>query len=93
MGYYWDIFNSIFDVSLQDDAIPTCLDNHLQHILELSVPHLSHTVGDMVIQRTPNRVRKVMDFSSALVVLRHKAKGRGDERQGWVGNFFYSVAS
>ena len=36
----------------------------------------------MVIDRATNRVRKVMDFLLAPIVLRHKAQGGRDKRHG-----------
>ncbi len=68
-------------------------DDHLQHVLEQSVSHLSYTVRDMVVDRATNRVRKAMNFSLAPVMLRYKAQGGRDKRQGWVGDFFYPAAS
>ncbi len=89
MRGYWDIPECIFDISLQDDAIPTCPDDHLQYVLEPSVSHLPRAVRDMVVDRATNRVRKVMNFPPAPVVLRHKAQGGRDKRQGWIGDFFH----
>lgn len=93
MRGYWGISEYIFDIPLQDDAISTCPDNHLQYVTELSVSHLPRTVRNMVVDRATNKVRKMMDFFLAPIVLRHKAQVGRNKRQSWVDDFFYPAAS
>ena len=82
MRDYRDIFEYIYDILLQDDTIPTYPDDHLQHVLELGVFYLSHIVKNMIVDRATNRMRKMINFSLASIMFRHKAQGRGDKRHG-----------
>lgn len=81
MKSYWDIFECIFDVLFQNDVISTCPNDHLQHVMEPSIPHLPHFIKNAVVDKVTNKVKNVIDFPPASFVLRYKAKRKTYKKQ------------